>query len=221
MAAHEFGHALGLSHSEITAALMAPFYRGFQPNFVLHPDDVAGIQAIYGSRPADTTTTVATTPGATTTRATTAPVNPASGQAPEICTNGTVDAITSHLEDGQEVMYAFDGGDCVRFNDVGIVSGYPRSISTEWDGLPDNIDAALYLPRVDTLNARNEVVEVSPARTYFFKGSECWQYQNKVLQSGYPMEISAEFAGVPSDLDAAFVWSGNGRIYFVKGQLVF
>ena len=28
------------------------------------------------------------------------------------------------------------------------------------------------------------------------------------------------FPGAPDDLDAAFVWSGNGRIYFIKGQFI-
>lgn len=38
--AHEFGHSLGLSHSDVRSALMAPFYRGFDPVFRLDSDDI-------------------------------------------------------------------------------------------------------------------------------------------------------------------------------------
>ena len=43
-AAHEFGHSLGLSHSDVRSALMAPFYKGWEPNLKLDRDDIDAIQ---------------------------------------------------------------------------------------------------------------------------------------------------------------------------------
>lgn len=34
-----------------------------------------------------------------------------------------------------------------------------------------------------------------------------------------PKNISEGFDGIPNNIDTAFVWSGNGKTYFVKGEL--
>ncbi|HYC77397.1 MAG TPA: matrixin family metalloprotease [Planctomycetota bacterium] len=50
VAAHEFGHALGLDHSAVAAATMYPSVApGTTANRTLHADDVAGAQALYGA----------------------------------------------------------------------------------------------------------------------------------------------------------------------------
>ncbi|XP_060091299.1 matrilysin [Heteronotia binoei] len=51
VAAHEFGHSLGLPHSNVRGALMFPTYSYVNPaTFRLHNDDRQRIQRLYGKR---------------------------------------------------------------------------------------------------------------------------------------------------------------------------
>jgi hypothetical protein len=52
IAAHEFGHALGLDHSTMSTATMYPSTSYCNTaNRSLDPDDLSGVLAIYGARP--------------------------------------------------------------------------------------------------------------------------------------------------------------------------
>uniref|UniRef100_A0A0P4W0G4 Peptidase metallopeptidase domain-containing protein n=1 Tax=Scylla olivacea TaxID=85551 RepID=A0A0P4W0G4_SCYOL len=194
VAAHEFGHSLGLSHSDVRSSLMAPFYRGYESSFELDQDDIKGIQALYGKK--TTRPTPATQP----------PTNVAGGDSSSgggesggiLCRDASIDAIVT-LSDKK--TYVFKGSQYWELTDKGVAAGYPRSISADWEGLPSNIDAAFTW---------------SNGNTYFFKDDNYWRFNGKTGTSGYPKKISKGFAGVPNNIDAAFVWSGNGKIYFFK-----
>ncbi|XP_067014359.2 matrix metalloproteinase-14 isoform X2 [Anabrus simplex] len=193
VAAHEFGHSLGLSHSDIKAALMAPFYRGYEPAFTLHTDDIEGIQALYGKKSR-------TSPSSTSTSTSRPAKKPATTENKELCLDSSVDTMFNSAEG---VTYAFKGDMYYKLNDEGVEPGYPKRISQSWVGLPGNIDAAFTYKN---------------GKTYFFKGSQYWRYVGKTMDGDYPKLISDGFTGIPDNLDASVVWTGNGKIYFYKGS---
>ncbi|CAH0557890.1 unnamed protein product [Brassicogethes aeneus] len=202
VAAHEFGHSLGLSHSDVREALMAPFYRGYDPTFQLHIDDVQGIQALYGKKTKNNAPGIpeddndddddfdheGNTPSVSK-------VNPDES----LCKDPKIDAIFNSPEGN---TYVFKGNKYWRLTEESVAPGYPKLISSGWPGLTGNIDAAFTYKN---------------GKTYFFKGSKYWRYKGRKMDGIYPKEIAEGFTGIPDDLDAALVWSGNGKIYFYKG----
>lgn len=46
-----------------------------------------------------------------------------------------------------------------------------------------------------------------------------YRFVNGVPQPNFPYQISRIYQGIPNNIDAAFRWSGNNKIYFMKGNL--
>jgi matrix metalloproteinase-14 (membrane-inserted) len=164
VAAHELGHSLGLGHSSIRDSLMAPFYQRYKPNFKLHRDDVLGIQSLYGeavatSAPTFTTTSPPTSidferkPLQPTTRPPTHDEPGGAEAEQDLCQNGSIDAVTRV---GSGRTFVFKGDYYWKVETNGLADGYPRRISSDWDGLPGNLDA---------------VVTWADGKTFFFKVS--------------------------------------------------
>ena len=55
-------------------------------------------------------------------------------------------------------------------------------------------------------------------KTFFFRDNKYWRFSRGKPDPGYPKLISKGFAGIPDNVDAVFVWSGNDKIYFFKGS---
>lgn len=129
VAAHEFGHSLGLSHSDVRSALMAPFYRGFDPVFKLDSDDVQGIQALYGRK--SNGNNIPNTP--IRPRDPVRPIIPRDDD--ELCTDPKIDAVFN-TNDGS--TYGFKGDHYYKLTENALADGYPKRISEGWPGLPGN-----------------------------------------------------------------------------------
>ena len=194
-AAHEFGHSLGLSHSDQLKALMAPFYRGYERKVSLDMDDIEAIQSLYGKGDGKKKSQQATTKRP---QSTARVGRRDSGR--DLCSNSSMDSMLSTL-DGS--TYVFRGDMFWKLTDDSIAPGYPKDIDESWPGLPPNIDASFTWTN---------------GKSYFFKGRKYWRQSKGTMDKGYPKLIANGFEGVPDNMDAAFVWSGNGKIYFFKGS---
>jgi len=187
---HELGHSLGLSHSDVRDAIMAPFYRGWDPNFQLNSDDKRAIQALYGRK-------VRRGEIFTTARPSIVPQT----RPGNICSSSGIDAI---VQTADTTSYVFIGAQYWKLTADSVAAGYPRNIAQDWAGLPGNIDAAFTWHK--------------SRATYFLKGSKYWKFENMRPKPGYPKDMKNGFPGIPTGVDAAFVWGGNGKIYFFKGS---
>lgn len=128
-------------------------------------------------------------------------VGPQPDPTPKTCSDVKVDTMVTTAD---EKSYAFSGKHFWEIKGTGGASG-PHEIKAHWPELEENMDAAY--------------TTITPfGHTIFLKDSRFWVYKNKEYIHG-PAKISE--LNLPDELanmDAAFQWVRNGKIYFFKGS---
>ncbi|KAK5645914.1 hypothetical protein RI129_004378 [Pyrocoelia pectoralis] len=121
------------------------------------------------------------------------------GDNTELCRDPKIDTIFT-APDG--FVYVLKNNKYWKFTTNFIMVDGPNLIQSRWPGLPSNIDAAF--------TSWNNV-------TIFYKGYYLWKYVlNKKV--GEPKLIADGYDNVPNHIDAAFIWSGSGHLYFFRGS---
>ncbi|XP_053169165.1 stromelysin-1-like [Hemicordylus capensis] len=237
VAAHEFGHSLGLYHSQDPKALMYPVYRYPQHSKnVLSQDDITGIQQLYGASP---------NPSQDPEEDDEVLIKPTA--LPTACSPKlTFDAVTTFR------------GEILFFKDKHFWRKHPRlteiefnMISSFWSFLPSGIEAVTenedkdetfifkgnqfwgvrgdhglsgyprYISRLgfpaDVKKIDAALFDANKKRTYYFESDRYWSYDEtrQTMDNGYPKRISDGFPGIEGKIDAAF--QHNGLFYFFRG----
>ncbi|TDH13226.1 hypothetical protein EPR50_G00055170 [Perca flavescens] len=238
VAAHEFGHVLGLQHSSEPGAIMSAYY-SFSYPLRLSVDDKRGIQYLYGAHPQVLPSPPPPPPP---------PSNPETNeilQNPDACQTD-FDAVS--IIRGE--LFFFKSGYVWRIRDGHLQSGYPALASRHWRGIPDNIDAAfedksgniwffqgenywvfdaetqIRGPEsirslglsVSGIQAALRWGDDSNYNTYFFKSGSYWRFsarENRV-ESVYPRSMQ-DWSGIPDDVDATFS-DVYGYAHFIRGR---
>ncbi|KGL99965.1 Matrix metalloproteinase-9, partial [Charadrius vociferus] len=197
VAAHEFGHSLGLDHSSVREALMYPMYSYVQ-DFQLDPDDVQGIQYLYGEqlhRGQACWGSRGAGPAPSKPTSDPVPVDPSR----DACMEKNFDAIT---EINGELHFFKDGKYWTHssFWKSGIQGAF--SIADTWPGLPAVIDAAFQ--------------DVLTKRVFFFAGRQFWVFSGKSMLG--PRGIEKLGIGKEAGRISGALQRGRGKVLLFSGE---
>ncbi|KAM4741977.1 LOW QUALITY PROTEIN: collagenase 3-like [Anableps anableps] len=229
VAAHELGHALGMSHSSDAGALMYPIY-SFTPGFPLAEDDIEGIQALYGPNPNPTKRKPKpdapkkcdpelSIDAVTELRGETIifkdrfywRLHPQLVEPEQTLIKFTwpylpnkVDAAYEYPE--KDLVFIFSGIRVWALNGYSLVDGYPKYIHKL--GLPKSvrkIDAAVHIKNT--------------GKTLLFTDEEYWSYDEATgtMDAGFPKSVERDFPGMHDEFDA--VTFHHGYLYFFHENL--
>ncbi|MBI4716834.1 MAG: matrixin family metalloprotease [Planctomycetes bacterium] len=134
-AVHEFGHGLGLAHSDDNGAVMFPSYDPNNPKLQLGQDDINGIQQLYGARDPNDKVPPATPDRPTAPNPDDVPVDPGVASATDSDGDGLEDGVELFLVGTDPLNPDTDGDGLVDFE---VVFGLnPLNPDTDGDGLSD------------------------------------------------------------------------------------
>ncbi|KAK2876886.1 hypothetical protein Q8A67_020982 [Cirrhinus molitorella] len=212
VAVHEFGHALGLSHSSSNPSIMRPYYQGpvgDPRSYTLPEDDRYAIQSLYGKSSSSTPPPNHPTPHLPKPPSPPQPKVPSQPDpsAQNRC-EGNFDAVANIRGD----VFFFKGPSFWRIQRSGsLVSFHPALIKNFWFGLPPGTN------KIDAVYERK-----TDSRIIFFIGSQYWVFKDTMVDSRYPRPLS-DWGMISHDgsevkrVDAAFVWAHNGKTYIFSG----
>ncbi|KAK1150617.1 matrix metalloproteinase-17-like [Acipenser oxyrinchus oxyrinchus] len=211
VAVHEFGHALGLSHSSSRRSIMRPYYQGPVGDplqYRLSSEDQKHIIQIYGKglKPyTETQGPEATGPPALPEQPKAAPAARIPSDAPDRCST-SFDAVA--VIRGE--TFFFKGRYFWRLTHSGHLSSFqPAQIHRFWSGLPAGLDS------IDAAYER-----ASDHKIVFFKGSQYWLFRGLTLEEESPRPVS-DFGLPPgSVIEGALSSPLDRKTYLLQGALV-
>ncbi|KAM6924026.1 matrix metalloproteinase-17b [Xenentodon cancila] len=200
---HEFGHALGLTHSSSRHSVMRPYYQGPAGDplhYQLGHQDLEHITKLYGKRTQLLATDVPRLRAEPQLRHKGHHHHHRHGASLDRC-NTSFDAVAKIRGE----TFFFKGLTVWRVNSGGLVSTRGAPVRRLWRGLPPD------LPRLHAVLERR-----SDHAIIFISGSQFWLFRDLTLQEGYPQPLSAlrmgvSLAAVDSGEDAKDETPGTGR----------